>query len=80
MSLPLTNFEIQKYYQNKFKFKDVYSGNDLFKTEDRINVIYLDEYQSIGTHWIVFYVNGDNVTCFDSTLELNAFQKKLNNS
>ena len=26
---PLTNFEIQKYYQNEPKFNDVYSRNNL---------------------------------------------------
>ena len=26
----------------------------------------LDEYESIETHWIALYVNGDNVTYFDS--------------
>ena len=25
----------------------------------------LDEYKSIGTHWVTLYVNGDNVTYFD---------------
>ena len=25
-------------------------------------VINLDEYKSIGTHWIALHVNGDNVT------------------
>ena len=25
-------------------------------------VIYLNEYKSIGTHWIALYVNGDGVT------------------
>ena len=29
-------------------------------------VINLEDYQSIGTHWIPLYVNGDNVTYFDS--------------
>ena len=29
-------------------------------------MIYLDEYRFIGTHWIAFYVNGNNVTYFDS--------------
>ena len=38
-------------------------------------MINLDEFQSIGTHWIALYVNNDNVTCFE-TLELNIFQKK----
>ena len=27
-------------------------------------VINLDEYKSIGTHWIALHVNGDNVTYF----------------
>ena len=29
-------------------------------------VINLDEYKSIGTHWIAFYVNDNNVTYSDS--------------
>ena len=28
---PLTNFEIQKYYQNESNFNGVYSGNNLNK-------------------------------------------------
>ena len=28
--------------------------------------INLDEYESIGTHWIALYVNAENVTYFDS--------------
>ena len=28
---PLTNFEIQKYYQKELKFSDVYSRNNLPK-------------------------------------------------
>ena len=34
--------------------------------KDKAYVINLDEYKSIGTHWIALYVNGDNVTYFDS--------------
>ena len=26
----------------------------------------LDEYESIGTHWVVLYMNGNNVAYFDS--------------
>ena len=48
----LTNFEIQKYYQNKPKFNGVYSRNNLPKTKDGAYLINLDEYKSIGTHWI----------------------------
>ena len=32
--LPLTNFEIKKYYQNKPKFNDVYPRNNLPKIRD----------------------------------------------
>ena len=60
---PLTNFEIQKYYENEPKFNGVYSRN---KIKDGAYIINLDEYESIGTHWIAFYVNGNNVTYYDS--------------
>ena len=63
---PLTNFEIQKYYQNVPKSNGVYSRNNLPKIKDGAYVINLDEYESIGTHWIAFYVNDNNVTYFDS--------------
>ena len=45
----LTNFEIQKYYQNKSKFNGVYSRNSLPKIKDGAYVINLDEYESVGT-------------------------------
>ena len=32
------------------------------------SVINLDEYKSVGTHWISLYVNGDNVKYFDSNI------------
>ena len=63
---PLTNFEIQMYYQNKPKFNGVYSRNSLPKVKDGAYVINLDEYKSTGAHWIALYVNGSNVICFDS--------------
>ena len=47
----LTNFEIQKYYQNKPRFNRVYSRDNL---PDKIKygacVINLDEYSDVGTH------------------------------
>ena len=46
----LTNFEIQKYYQNKPKFNGVYSKNNLPKIKDGTYAINLDEYESIGIH------------------------------
>ena len=53
----LTNFEIQKYYQNELRFNGVYSRDDLSdKIKDGAYVINLDEYSDIGTQ----------VTYFDS--------------
>ena len=63
---PLTNFQIQKYYQKKPKFNGVYSLHNLPKTKDEAHVINLDEYKSIGSHWIALYVNDNNVTYFNS--------------
>ena len=63
---PLTNFEIQKYYENEPKFNGVYSRNNLSKIKDEAYIINLDEFESVETHWIVLYVNDDNVTYFDS--------------
>ena len=34
-SHPLTNFEIQKYYQNELRFNDVYSRDNLSRIKDR---------------------------------------------
>ena len=62
----LTNFEIQRYYQNEPKFNDVYSRDNLSKIKDGAFIIHLDEYESIGIHWIALYVIGDKVTYFDS--------------
>ena len=63
---PLTNFEIQKYYQNKCRFNGVYSRDKLPRIRDRAYVINPDEYSDIGTHWIVLYVQNNDVTYFDS--------------
>ena len=63
---PLTNFEIQKYYQKEPKFNCVYSRNNLSKIKDWAYIINLDEYQLIGTHWIALYVIDNNLTYFDS--------------
>ena len=40
--------------------------NNLPKLKDGAYVINLNEYKSIGTYWIVLYVNAGNVTYFDS--------------
>ena len=57
---------MQKYCQNEFRFNGVYSRNNLSKIKDGAYVVNLDENESIGTHWITLYVNGDKLTYFDS--------------
>ena len=49
---PLTNFEIQKYYQNESRFNGVYSRDNLTEIKDGAYVINLNEYSDIRTHWV----------------------------
>ena len=73
---PLTNFEIQEYYQNEPRFNGVYSRDNLRNIirpkglgpaiKNGAYVINLDEYHDIGTHWIALYVNNKIVKYFDS--------------
>ena len=58
---PLTNFEIQKYYENESKFNGVYSRDNLRKIKDGAYVINLDEYSGIETHWVALWVNNNNL-------------------
>ena len=79
MPHPLTNFEIQKYYQNEPKSNGAYSRNNLPKIKHGAYLINLHEFKSIGTHWIAIYVKGNNCSIL-TALELNILQKKLKNS
>ena len=74
---PLTNFEIQEYYQNEPRFNGVFSRDNLPNNNIRPKglgsavkngayVTNLDEYHDIGTHWLALYVNNKIVTYFDS--------------
>ena len=64
---PLTNLEIQKYYQNESRFNGVYSRDNLpKKIKDGTYVINLDEYEDVGTHWIALYVKNIEIIYFDS--------------
>ena len=74
----LTNFEIQRDYQNEQRSNGFYSTTCLPRIKDGPYVINLDEHNSIGTGWIALYVNGNSAAYFDSS-ELNRFQKKLKN-
>ena len=63
---PLTNFEMQKYYQNEPRFNGVFSRNNLPKTvKDGAYVINLDKYADLGTHWIALFCNRNEVFYFD---------------
>ena len=52
------------------------------KKKDGAFMINLDEYESIGTHWIALYVNGNNrrESCDAIYFDLNIFQNKFKNS
>ena len=75
---PLTNFDIQKYYQNEPRFNGVYCRDNLPERssagiKDGAYIINLDEYSDIGTNWVALYVGRaspkdiqNNVTYLDS--------------
>ena len=49
---PLTNFEIQEYYQNEPRFDGVLSRDNLPNSiKNGVYVINLDEYHDIGIGW-----------------------------
>ena len=76
---PLSNFEIQKYYQNEPRFNGVFSRNILpKKIKDGVYVINLDEYADLGTHWIALFCNRNEIVYFNS-FGVNMFLKKLKN-
>ena len=60
---PLTNFDIQKYYQNELRFNGVYSRDYLSNIKDGAYIRNLDAYSDTETH---LYVSNNDVTYFDS--------------
>ena len=80
----LTNFEIQRYCQNKPRFNGVYARNNLSRINDGAYVINIDEYSDIGSHWFALYVQNNDVTPFNSfgiehiTTEIKAFTGNKN--
>ena len=64
---PLTNFEIQSYYQNEPRFNGVFSRNNLpKKRKDGTYEINLDEYADVGTHSMALFCNRNEIVYFDS--------------
>ena len=67
LSHALTNFDIQKYYENEPRFNGVYSRNNLPKTIKNVAyIINLDEYADVGTHWIALFCKRSEIVYFDS--------------
>ena len=79
-SHPLTNFEMQKYYENEPRFNGVFSRDNLHqKIKDGAYVINLDEYKDAGTHWIALFCRKKTKIFISIVLVLNIFLKKLKN-
>ena len=79
MLRPLTNFELEKYYQNEPRFNGVFSRNNLpKKIKDGAYVINLDEYADVGTHWIALFCKRSEIAYFDR-FGVEMFLKKLKN-
>ena len=67
MPHPLTNFEIQKYYENESRFNGVYSRDNLpNKIKVGAYVIHLDEHADVGPHWIALFCNKNKIVYFNS--------------
>ena len=64
--------EIQKYCKNEPRFNDVFSRNNLPKSnsikkiKDGTYIINLDEYANVGTHWIALFCKINEIVYFDS--------------
>ena len=64
---PLTNFDIQKYYENESRFSGVFSRDNLpKKIKDGTYVINFDEYTDAVTHWIALFCKKNEIVYFDS--------------
>ena len=63
----MTNFEIQKYYEDEARFNGVFSRDNLLKKiKDGAYVINLDEHADTGTHWIALFCNKNKIVYFYS--------------
>ena len=58
--------KMKRCSKKKNQFNGVYLRNSLSKINGGAYIINLDEYESIGIHWIALYVIAKNVTYIDS--------------
>ena len=64
---PLTNFEIQRYYQNEPRFNDVFSRNNLHeKIKDKAYIKTLMNMQMQACIGLLLFCNGSEIVYFDS--------------
>ena len=64
---PLSNFEIQKYYQNEQKFIGVFSRDNLDKKNKGWGIRNkFDEFAEVGTHWIALFCKKSEIVYFNS--------------
>ena len=61
----LTNFELEKYYQNEPRFNGL-PNNLPKKIKDETYLINLDEYADLGMHWIALSCNRNEIVYFIS--------------
>ena len=59
------------------KFNGVYLRNNLPKIKDGAYVKNLDEFKSIGNHWIALYVNGNKIIYIDCFTVEHTTKKKF---
>ena len=87
---PLTNIEIQKYYQKESRFNGVFSRDNLSKNvNDSPCLINLGEYADVSTHWIALYQKIRMLFIFvpkeirhfigNKNLETNIYRIQVNN-
>ena len=64
---PLTNFEVQEYYQNEPRFNGVSSRNNLPKKNKGWGIRNKPWWiVDVGTHWIALFCNKSEIVYFDS--------------
>ena len=73
----LTNIEINKYYQDEARFSVFYSRNNLPKIKDGAYVISFDKNESVGTHWIAFYMETSNYSTYFENFDVKHIPKKI---
>ena len=77
---PLTNFEIQKYYENEPRFNGVFSRDNLpKKIKDGAYVINLDEHKDTGTHWVALFCKAKNEIVYFDSFGVEHIPKEIKN-